>query len=1064
MALHNINTIQNPSDFTYIHNEAINNYMYESLANLGQRFSPKGDGIKSNHFNIIQVLKLNEGKYKEPSKYITKMYINNGKLFLSILDKNNIKGKPADNIEPVELLYTLNNGVYTDVPITLNTKINGIDYYKENMLMFIDNTSNLFYIASLGCDADLGIIELNLESYNIITNKLVESVKFIDTNEQTINAFENNTSDNIINYYYLYHLVRTSNENDKYESDKYELFDYKINSSNINESFQTIALSFYNIIIQYYKEYKELNINNIVNELIQFGFSTNRDENPSLPVILNKNNNYEFSIDTTQTLTEDGYGDINAILHYIYNQTVHMYLYIFEYYCSCVYKLDNTQLQKKLLYSIFKQAFIESEGNRLYEENINLFEMYIPVNYTFDYYVNENDEFYIYSNETPVNIFYTTNTISQEYIDVVYGSENQLILCPSPIYETVSLFKFSVIYNNLNRNIINSISVQKLFSTPYIEDDFWVINNKKTVYRALGQDAGNPNIVMLYVDNQTKGKIISSINDFDYLFNNSINNSITLSKTVEIPIKLFEPNFVETLVQFERDRNNEIKLNDIYNIKTIEPTIDVTFLDDNIKTQFKNAFIVTLTDINNIKYTNDYKSDKELNDATFENIISLYYGDTAFITTFWKYDNNLNKFNYVKDPLNSDDIAHKDCALTLTNMTNVNLLFENLQGIIKNLHDVVNNESKNFSYLFIASNEPKNNITKSTRFISYLTHLQNKYNTYLTYNYSNNVNLNNNNIITLFSIGDTWDSGKLRTVTDWENIGYTGYNINYSEYIPKGNVPSIDLSEILIHNQQVLNRTNIVSLDGNSNIYYSYIGTSPSDKRKNVLHIGSSKINTSIGHSYLLEPGTEFIVQDTLSVDFNTVESNCKYNKISKNVSTITELYDCAYCLNSKYSINKDELSNMQKYFFIADQDKDTINIAKDFKYNTSYSSYTNGEYLEDYFGSYNYVYFNHKDIDYIIFELNNFIKNLTNRNIIIGTSISNTIETSNVYIINSSSVIQSSKYFVAFPVNNYKLYPNYCYQNITIEYITDPENNYISKCYISMDSIPNAKEIIYTL
>ena len=182
MALHNINTIQNPSDFTYIHNNAINNYMYESLANLGQRFSPKGDGIKSNHCNIIRILKLNEDTYKDPSKYIGKMYINNGKLFLSILNKENIKNTPVDNIEPVELLYTLNNGVYTDVPITLNTKINGIDYYKENMLMFIDNKSNLFYIVSLGCDTDLGIIELNLECYNIITNKLVESVKFIDTN------------------------------------------------------------------------------------------------------------------------------------------------------------------------------------------------------------------------------------------------------------------------------------------------------------------------------------------------------------------------------------------------------------------------------------------------------------------------------------------------------------------------------------------------------------------------------------------------------------------------------------------------------------------------------------------------------------------------------------------------------------------------------------------------------------------------------------------------------------------------------------------------------------------
>ena len=64
----------------------------------------------------------------------------------------------------------------------------------------------------------------------------------------------------------------------------------------------------------------------------------------------------------------------------------------------------------------------------------------------------------------------------------------------------LNLFKFVVDYNKSNQNIINNINLSRLYSTPYIQDDYWVINDIKSMVKATGEDGGNPNIIMIYND------------------------------------------------------------------------------------------------------------------------------------------------------------------------------------------------------------------------------------------------------------------------------------------------------------------------------------------------------------------------------------------------------------------------------------------------------------------------------------------------------------------------------------------------------------------------------------
>ena len=76
MAIRNINTIQNPKDLSYILTSYTNDYMYESLSNLGQRFSIKGDSIVSDYFTALSLLNKTVNDLDESaSEYISKIHV-----------------------------------------------------------------------------------------------------------------------------------------------------------------------------------------------------------------------------------------------------------------------------------------------------------------------------------------------------------------------------------------------------------------------------------------------------------------------------------------------------------------------------------------------------------------------------------------------------------------------------------------------------------------------------------------------------------------------------------------------------------------------------------------------------------------------------------------------------------------------------------------------------------------------------------------------------------------------------------------------------------------------------
>lgn len=880
MAIQNINTIQNHKDLAYILDTS-NKYMYESLSNLGQRYSLKGDGITSENFSIKSLLTnytLNNDK-----TYIIKLSVDNNKLWIYLYDIDiNNSTTTFNEVYKKEIKYTVNTVLNTDSKIQLNQKINGIDYYQENMLIYLDNLNSQnqkLNIASIGLDNNNGIIEMNIESYNINDNTLLESLKLIDLNTDK---------------YQLYYLKHDNESN-------YILYNYSIEKNSINNLYTDfsyfVTYIYNNIVKEYYNEYNKLVISDIFNEIIQIGFKNNNGNTSGIEVKYNDSEYEGFYSDNADITT-------NNILHYIYNQYIYMYKYIFEYYCNYIYKVDNNQLNSQILYKLY-----ETVVNTASPESYNGFDIYLPIDFNIDYYCKDTDKFYIYSNLSPIPVLYTLNNLSNDYVYEFFNStsnnklNNNIILAHSNIIENIILYNVSVEYNEDFEDIINNIYFKELYSTPYIEDGYWVVNGIKTTYSAKGKDAGNPNIIIVYTnnistDNNTEiAKHNSGYTEKDYSILTSINytdiNSVIFDKKT-------------ASIELQKINNTTLTVSCNFLVPTEIP--------NDFKHIFENALIINLSSVYNIINT----------DNTVKNDIIKYLGSESFITTFWTYSNVSNEFICIQKPNTNN-------ALTLLDISNTESIIASLVEKTVKSQEYYNNE---FDSIILKGTytTTKNEITTGSTFDSNTFKITLKnYNANEQVinqdipnleNYNNNLmlkfNVSNNNKHNYFN-----DYIQKDTNVKYFNESYI-YNIsNYNEYysvLPAANVPIFNFADYFTVNSNNLNRINLITLPfnvekvDNENIntrpYYSYIGIG--NDKPNELHIGSSSKPLSL-YQLVDDITTDFTnTQDTISFDFEKINTYAK--EITQNININKN--------NNVYTINVsipcyDEINNNDSYLSI---------------------------------------------------------------------------------------------------------------------------------------------------
>lgn len=898
MSLKNINTIQNTNDIekiSYFSNE----YLYEALSNLGQRFSLKGDSVSTRFFTPLSVVNKKQSDFSDV-KLISKLSANKNKLYLEFFDSKNINNQ----LYKEELKYTIDNLFNTDTQIVLNTKINGIDYYKENMLMYLDSNNDTFVIVSIGCDSEIGDVELNIDCYNINTNMLISSVKLLDVNDDS---------------YYIYYLE--SNETD----DNYIVLKYKCDKTSINTlygSFEKFISEIYTIIKEYYNQYKTINSTDIFNEIVSNNNFTNCIPGiDGVPVLYNVETR-GFYVDVTYS------GEFNYALNCMYNQLVYMYSFMFEYYCNYVYKLDNNQLNKILLYKIFERAYIDSNYT-----NINNFYLYIPVDYTFDYYCKDTDSFYIYSNETPVNIFYTINNINQDYIDKYYYSN--ILLCPHNNTEKIILYKYSVNYNEKYVDLINGINVSNLYATPYIQDGYWAINDQKTQYKAIGEDANNPNIILVCTKNISNKT--SNFTNKDYSILSTVNAELLKSLTwvaKTVNVNLFDGIYT--------NNKQAIKYNN-YDINVLIPDkLDIEKSD--IGNQLKGALIINMSDINNVVTSSEIEKSQ----------IKSILGNYSFVTTFWVFDETTYSFINIKNPNATYN------ALTLSNLNNINNIIKSQTDVIINSYlnnidtsklkydkcifktgytnakNEFNNISVGYALLYNKSLiDTSNNIGNSDFNNPYMFELKYVEENLNTGDYADKTFINNANNIISISSSNVLTTYVLSTLDKYQNT----YSYNY---LPSDRVPLFNFGEVLTINSNILNRSNILSLDNNGQLYYAYIGTSIEEQNKSTLHIGTSNINVDLGIDSLFDVNLidQFKTHDNLSLDFDTITLNSKNiykpNVESKFLFTIDNTY--AYTTHMTYIYDDNTYLESRSYVVIEyDDDGDGYYDLVNVHYNENY-------------------------------------------------------------------------------------------------------------------------------
>ena len=503
-------------------------------------------------------------------------------------------------------------------------------------------------------------------------------------------------------------------------------------------------------------------------------------------------------------------------------------------------------LNKKL--NIIAELFDIIRKENKHEDNYNINTLFIPVDYEFGYIANGINEYIIYSSFKDVYVDVMPVGFSSDTDD--YELENLTLYKSNIFYFTEHKYIKTDVYDYYFTAETNDelLIYCKKFTLPYIDDDdYWHINNQKTTIQAKAHDAINLNIILAYYymdSDEGKYEFLSGLNN---VFANKVGMN---SEAYEFYVK-GDSGLIKCGIKTPKINNESLTKENIELNKVLS-----------------NSTLVIISKLSDIVL------DKEsLNDDKYRN---------GYITTLWHYNSDEGHKQF-------ECICLDGYALDFNQMTN----FENLLKYeIKHIDQI---KPHNFLFSYVIFNHVHKELKQDTSKITYYYPvLQNimsgkydpKYNNDMNFSlkYINNI-IRDKDGINIIDISDQLDIKYLKISSEAQttNALYT-YVINnkinnYNEFIPNYNIPIFDMSEFLIKDSNVMNKYNILTFTSGNDIYYSYIGTSK-DTDKNILTIGSSNLNINLGENTLTDANTKqkFKIQDTLDIDFDTINANGKLN------------------------------------------------------------------------------------------------------------------------------------------------------------------------------------------
>lgn len=580
----------------------------------------------------------------------------------------------------------------------------------------------------------------------------------------------------------------------------------------------------------------------------------------------------------------------------------------------------------------------------------NTFTCYFGSDYAFPIVRNSNDQDIIYNTED-ITVEYCKGEIEKtiqehildkskytdvnKYVLVDWRNDKSDSIKKADAYDKYSIFN---IVNNINSDgLVDLFYPIKVFNTltmPYLsEDNYWNINGYQTSIKATGKEAVQPSTIILQKLLDDKYPRVDS-----YLYNDKLNDAnkeyITARK-----IKVSLPSILDNLQNNYGEIETPIlDLNNLKNVRELEDfvksslLISIVQVNDNVTTTDKpteidslykleelipGGFIMTfwvydevLNDFNciSVKENNEYIALDITKLANFNRIVknslnNINEEPDRFYHSQLVFDTIVRELKQIREHKNSQALKNPNDG-TLYQLHNADIypLIHNTLSYIRNNEG----ESSNQGLLPIKVNkdEYRNDTILNVGFYNKLE-----------------TELSNNKIVDLsMSLSDDYETSFMSHLDNRTPVGFqcyyntsnatdTGTNVLQSkDYIPDGiysnikqqddstNVsvlytPILDLSSVLINNNNFINRLGILSFDtpdstNKSTTYYSYIGTTYDGDNKSHLVIGTSTRNVNLNR-HVINPArtNNFLTQTDIDINFDNFNlnainfyNNAKYN------------------------------------------------------------------------------------------------------------------------------------------------------------------------------------------
>ena len=834
MAIRNFNLVQE--------NNINQNYILESLANLGQRFSIQGDSIKPTYKTIREV-------------------------FSSVL--------PISNEDYKNYIYRIENTQEEDTYRIILFEVDNVNGLIKNSEDAIKSTYKNWYVESL-TDTVSGNVYSNVSSIN--TSDSFSFIVYDDTaKEVIIESYKKHSQNNLFSLSskeLIYSVRITDNKlnflvrNNSTDGIKYDLTIYTGNVS--YQSIRTRQAVLIDILTSLSQ--KDTDIESYIRNL---GFSSSISGG-------------EYELNSSLNSYTGNDTDYTTKLNY---SSKHVYSTVFKGYSNETFNIDDESLQNSLYLELLFELF----------DTIGEDVLYIPADYELNVAINDNSEWKVYYSTKDIKLRYINESASNLWFSQNYyledGEEsNQYhdsVLCFNSDIEKILFYQFLIDYDSYLEGV-NDIIVSHSSSLPYIDSEgYWVINGIQTI-KAKGEDAGNPNIILVesYLNGteyKTKtNKTIESTDDFE--ITKAEYKAELLSNKVTWEAKEFKIQPIEKVDLNDTSFTSEFDYLQVY---AAIPTLPE---DEEIANMLRNAIVINISGLDCINYNGVNYTEEQV-----KNI----YGNDGVITSIWVINDDGTEFDYIRQRNNPVSAADFNYLANTNNLIQYALasftprepdtyLFSHLAFDAISF-DLKNNTSESRSYVYpniinkLGSQYNTNNLGNYSNDMNFIL----RFNDTAVIDANNKLLSISQNSTRRYINTNPVSSGASNLVTNslYSYFDINGKSAKYNEYIPNYNVPSLDLGEVLTRNETLLNRLNILSLDNIGTSYLSYIGTSINTE-KNILTIGTSNTNINLGTETLAFESDKknFVTQNIVNVDFPTINLNGNTN-IDRDLEVNGNLY-----------------------------------------------------------------------------------------------------------------------------------------------------------------------------